>query len=179
MPTITLHPFPPEQVMLLKAWLATPHVKRWWKPHWTEGVVAAFEAGDGAPDWMRPWRIDLDGRPIGYAHDYDVMQDGDVWQPVEGVGPGTRGLDILIGEEDAVNRKHGRAVIGALTVRIFETPEYDRVVADPHPDQWGAIIAFQKAGYRERGRHVFPSGQTMVMTAAKAIWKPRPGSTEF
>jgi len=168
---IAFTPFPPEERDRLEAWLAAPHVKRWWKPHWTAPVLDAFRAGAPVPDWLRPWRIDLDGRPIGYAHDYDVMQDGDVWLQVDGVGPGTRGIDVLIGEADVVNTKVGRRVIRALTARLFAEEGCDRVVADPHPDHWGAIIAFQKAGYRERGRHRFPSGQVMVMTAAKAVWK--------
>lgn len=168
---LELTPFPPEAVDLLEAWLAAGHVKRWWKPHWSAPVVDAFRAGDPPPAWIRPWRIDLDGRPIGYAHDYDILQDGDVWTQVDGVGPGTRGIDLLIGEADAVNRKHGRAAISALTAKLFAEAGCDRVVADPHPDHWGAIIAFQKAGFRERGRHRFPSGQVMVLTAAKSVWK--------
>jgi len=169
--TVTITPYPPDEVGRLKDWLAAPHVKRWWKPHWTKPVVAAFEAREAAPAWMRPWRIDIDGRPAGYAHDYDVMQDGDVWAPVDGVGPGTRGLDLLIGEADLVNAKHGREAIRVLTRRIFEDGACDRVVADPHPDHWGAIIAFKKAGFRERGRQLFPTGPVMVLTAAKAVWK--------
>lgn len=168
---IELVPYPAAELDRLEAWLIAGHVKRWWKPHWTASVVEAFRAGDAVPAWIRPWRIDLDGRPIGYAQDYDALQDGDVWSQVDGVGPGTRGVDLLIGEEDVVNRKHGRAAIRALTALLFTEDACERVVADPHPDNWGAIIAFQKAGYRERGRHRFPSGQVMVLTAAKSVWK--------
>lgn len=171
MTAVTLAPFPSGQAPLLRTWLGEPHVKRWWKPHWTAPVLAGFDEHGAAPEWLRPWRIDLDGRPIGYAHDYDVMRDGDVWTAVEGVGPATRGLDILIGEAGAVNRKHGREAIRALTATLFADPDCDRVVADPHPDHWAAIIAFKKAGFRERGRQLFPSGPVMVLTAAKAVWK--------
>ena len=168
---IDLVAYPPGELDRLETWLAAPHVRRWWKPHWTEPVVAAFRGGDALPETLRPWRVDLDGRPIGYAQDYDALADGDVWRAVDGVGPGTRGLDLLIGEVDAVNRKIGREVIRTLTARLFADPACDRVVVDPHPDHWAAIIAFKKAGYRERGRHVFPSGPVMVLTAARSIWK--------
>ena len=170
--TVTLTPFPAEQVDLLRGWLDATHVKRWWKPHWTAPVLEAFGAGTALPDGLHPWRIDIDGRPIGYLHDYDVMLDGEVWLKVDRVGPGTRGIDILIGEADSVNRKHGRAAIRVITAKLFAEPGCDRVVADPHPDHWGAIIAFQKAGFRDKGRVIFPSGQVMVMAAAKAVWKP-------
>ncbi len=168
---VELAPFPPDQVDLLETWLAAPHVQRWWKPHWTAPVVAAFRNGEPLPDWLRALRIDLDGRPIGYAHDYDALSDGDVWRDVDGVGPGTRGLDLLIGEADVVNRKVGREVIRHLTARLFADAGCDRVVVDPHPDHWGAIIAFKKAGYREKGRRMFPSGLVMVLSAARAVWK--------
>ena len=98
-------------------------------------------------------------------------RDGPVWDGVDGVGPGTRGIDLLIGEAKAVNRKLGRAAIRALTAKVFKDESCNRVVADPHPDHWAAIIAFQKAGWRERGRHQFPSGPVMILTAAKSIWK--------
>lgn len=164
-------PYPAGEVHRLETWLAAPHVKRWWKPHWTAPVIAALRDGTALPEGLRPWRIDLDGRPVGYAQDYDAMTDGDVWKGVQDVGPGTRGIDLLIGEADVFNTKVGREIIRALTAKLFAEDGCDRVVADPHPDQWGAIIAFQKAGYRERGRHRFPSGQVMVLTAAKSIWK--------
>lgn len=169
--SVELTPFPAADLALLERWLTAPHVVRWWKPHWTEPVVAALRDGMAMPDWIRPWRIDLDGRPIGYAQDYDVTREPDVWGAEEGVGPGTRGIDLFIGEADAVNRKHGREAIRALATCLFAEPGIDRLVTDPHPDNWACIIAFKKAGFRERGRRQFPGGPVMVQTAAKAVWK--------
>ncbi|HEY9566990.1 MAG TPA: GNAT family N-acetyltransferase, partial [Thalassobaculum sp.] len=78
---------------------------------------------------------------------------------------------LLLGDADAVNRKHGRAAIRALATLLFAEPGVDRLVAAPHPDNWAAIIAFKRAGFRERGRRQFPVGPVMVLTAAKAVWK--------
>ncbi|NQW11986.1 MAG: acetyltransferase [Alphaproteobacteria bacterium] len=169
--SIELTPYPADEVDRLEAWVEAPHVRRWWKPPWTGPVITALRAGVPVPEWIRPWRIDHQGQPIGYAQDYDVMRDGPVWHGIDGVGPGTRGIDLLIGEAAALNRKLGREAIRALTAKVFEDENCDRVVADPHPDHWGAIIAFQKAGWRERGRHQFPSGPVMILTAAKSVWK--------
>ena len=41
--TVTLTPFPAEQVGLLRGWLDATHVKRWWKAHWTAQVLEAFD----------------------------------------------------------------------------------------------------------------------------------------
>lgn len=170
--SIDLVPWPAGEPDRLEAWVALPHVARWWKPPWTGPVITALRAGTPVPAWVRPWRIDLDGRPIGYAQDYDVTRDPDIWGGEEGLfGPTTRGIDLLIGEADAVNRKHGRAAIRALAARLFAEPGIDRLVTDPHPENWAAIIAFKRAGFRERGRRQFPDGPVMVLTAAKAVWR--------
>lgn len=169
--SIEVLPFPATERERLENWLAAAHVGRWWKAGWSDPVLAALRAGVAVPSSTRPWRIDLDGRPIGYAQDVDVASDPAPWSAIEGVGPGTRRIELLIGAADLVNRKHGRVAIRALSRRLFAEAGIERLVAAPHPDHWGAIIAFQKAGFRERGRHRFPDGQAMVLTAAKSIWK--------
>lgn len=168
--SIELAPWTAGGAERLQRWVAAPHVVRWWKPALTADVIAALRSGDAPPAGARAWRIDLDGVPVGYAQDYDPARPGDAWSAVDGVGPGTRGVELLIGEPDALNRRHGRAAIRALAARLFAEPGTDRLVAGPHPDNWPAVIAFKRAGFRERGRRQFPHGPVMVLTAAKAVW---------
>lgn len=168
---IQLTPFPADAAALLEGWLGAPHVVRWWKPRWTTAVLEALRGGGPAPDGIRPWRVDLDGRPIGYAQDYEVSRDGDAWSGEADVGAGTRGVELLLGEPEALNRKLGREAIRALAARLFAEPGVDRLVAAPHPDNWPAIIAFKRAGFRERGRRQFPDGPVMVLTAAGSVWR--------
>lgn len=156
--SIDVVPWPAGEDGRLDDWLAAPHVIRWWRPQ-------------QPPPGARPWRIELDGRPIGYAEDHDPGLDGGIWDVEADVGPATRVVALLIGEPDAVNRKLGREAIRALASRLFAEPGIDRLVAAPHPDNWAAIIAFKRAGFRERGRRQFPAGPVMVLTAAKAVWK--------
>lgn len=150
--------WPAEEAGRLDQWLDAPHVKRWWRPQ-------------QSPPGARSWRIELDGRPVGYAEDHDPGLDRGTWDDEADVGPTTRVVALLIGEPDAVNRKHGRDAIRALASRLFAESGIDRLVAAPHPDNWAAIIAFKRAGFRERGRRQFPAGPVMVLTAAKAVWK--------
>lgn len=165
-------PFPADSAPRLQAWLDAPHVARWWRPERSLPVLEAMRAGRPLPAGLRAWRIDLDGRPVGYAEDGDPAAQPGSWATEEGVGAGTRTLALLLGEADAVNRRHGREAIRELTARLFAEPGIDRVVAAPHPDNWAAVIAFKRAGFRERGRRQFPGGPVMVLTAAKAVWKP-------
>ncbi|MEQ8396621.1 GNAT family N-acetyltransferase [Thalassobaculum sp.] len=168
--SIDLVPYPADEVETLVAWVAAPHVVRWWKPSWSAPVIDAFRAEDTAPSGIRPWRVDLDGHPIGYVQDYDVAQDDSPWAGVDDVGPGTRGVDLLIGDPGLINRKHGRMIIRTLATRLFTEHGVSRLVSGPHPDNWPAIIAFKRAGFRERGRRQFPEGPAMILTAAKAVW---------
>ena len=169
--SIDLVPYPADEVDTLEAWIAAPHVVRWWKLSWTATVIDALRAGDPAQSGIRSWRVDLDGQPIGYAQDYDVTQGDSPCIGVDDIGPGTRGMDLLIGVPDLINRKHGRAIIRALATRLFTEHGASRMVSSPHPDNWPAIIAFKRAGFRERGRRQFPGGPAMILTAAKAVWR--------
>lgn len=164
-------PFPAGSAPRLEAWLDAPHVARWWKPERSRPALEAIRTGRPLPGGGRAWRIDLDGRPVGYAEDGDPAAQPGAWAAEDGVGAGTRTLALLLGEADAVNRKHGREAIRVLTGMLFAEPGIDRVVAAPHPDNWAAVIAFKRAGFRERGRRQFPDGPVMVLTAAKAVWK--------
>lgn len=164
-------PFPADGTAALEGWLAAPHVRRWWKARWTDPVVTALRAGGPMPGDTRPWMVTAAGQPVGYAQDYDPGRDGAAWRTEEGVGPATRGVELLLGEPAAVNRKLGREAIRVLARRLFAEPGIDRLVAAPHPDNWPCIIAFKRAGFRERGRRQFPDGPVMVLTAAKAVWR--------
>ena len=168
---IELTRFPADGAEMLERWLASPLVARWWKARWTAPVLEALHAGRPVPEWIHAWQVELDGRAIGYAQDCDAGRDSDAWASEDGVGPGTRAVAVLIGEPEALNRKLGREAIRALAGRLFAEPGIDRLVSAPHPDNWPAIIAFKRAGFRERGRRQFPDGPVMVLTAAKAVWK--------
>ena len=168
---IELTPFPADGAEMLERWLAGPLVARWWKAHWTAPVLEALRAGGPLPAGTRAWLVELDGQPVGYAQDRDALRDSDGWKAEDGVGPGTRAVAVLLGEPAVLNRKLGREAIRELARRLFAEPGVDRLVAAPHPDNWPAIIAFKRAGFRERGRRQFPDGPVMVLTAAKAVWK--------
>lgn len=170
--SIDLVPLPSDGLELVEAWMLAAHVRRWWKPAWSDPVVGALRAGTAMPDTIRPWRIDLDGRAIGYAQDYAVAGAPDTWSAVEDVGPDARGIDLLIGDPQLVSRRHGREAIRVLTARLFGDPAVDRVVARPQPDNWPAIIAFKKVGFRDRGRRVTRSGPIMLLSAARSVWRP-------
>jgi len=93
---------------LVRRWLATPHVTRWWGD---PGQQFALVSEDLEQPAMDQFVVTIDGRPFAYLQCYDQT----AW-PDNGLGihpPGTRGIDQFIGEPDMTGRGHGSAFIRA------------------------------------------------------------------
>ncbi|MDA0342089.1 MAG: GNAT family N-acetyltransferase, partial [Proteobacteria bacterium] len=158
---------------LLRSWLEAPHVRRWWRSDWTDPILQGIENGTAVPEGTDACIVEVDGRPMGYIHGYWAGRDpGRFWQAIEGVTDATRGIDFLIGEADLVNRKLGRGMIRAFVVRQFEDQSVDRIVAAPGRDNWPANIALKRVGFRDRGRIDRPGVNAMLLTLARAVFKP-------
>lgn len=152
----------------IRRWLVAPHVARW--SHRVFCSVA--EALHGAlqdPD-IALFIAELAGRPIGCVHVYKAFGDPR-WTAVSDVTERTRTLDFLIGETDMVNKKIGQRMLRALVAQIFRDPEIDRIVVCPHPDNWPAIIALKRVGFREKGRHPDVALNAMYLTVTPATFK--------
>lgn len=144
---------------LIERWLRAEHVRRWW-PHPVELELAEMtgylEGGGVAP--FLAW---ADARPIGYLQIYHANPEG-FWAghelPVE-----TFGLDLFIGETEALGRGWGPRLIRLVLRRLFAMPEIMRVHIDPDPENAAAIRAYEKAGFRAAGRIETPDGAALYM----------------
>ena len=94
---------------MLRRWLRTPQVARWWGDPDAE---AALLEGDLDEPRMVMRIVSFDGRPFAYAQDYAV----DVWpQPHLAVLPrGSRAIDAFIGEPDMIGSGHGPSFLRRL-----------------------------------------------------------------
>ena len=135
---IGFRPVARDDAPLLAAWLEREHVKRWWRE-------------DRAEDLLDPnehFVIVLDGSPIGMIQTY-LVDDSPEWKSVVGDEPDLAGVDLLIGEEDAVGRGVGPRVLAAFAREIvFARPGTKACVAtveEPNRRSWRA---FEKAGFR-------------------------------
>ena len=89
--------------------------------------------------------IELHGRPLAYAQDYDPH----AWpgHHFAHLPPGSRGIDQSIGDAELLDKGHGAAV-----------------GTDPHPDNGRAIRAYQKAGFTiTGGPRDTPWGRAILM----------------
>lgn len=143
---IAFEPLRREHLPLLREWLAREHVRRWWH----DGGQSLEHAEDALAgrDPTEYFLIVLDGRPIGMIETYLVADNPD-WGTTIGEGEGAAGLDLLIGEKDAIGRGLGPQILARFAREVaFARPGTQAVVAtveEPNRRSWRA---FEKAGFR-------------------------------
>ncbi len=123
---------------LLKAWQALPHVRAWWD---TDEPYDAAELND--PRVAR-WVVSIDQRRFAFMQDYSVHGWDD--HHFADLPMGARGIDQYIGDPDMIGAGHGTAFIGARMHMLFDagTPV---IATDPHPDNARAISVYRKLGF--------------------------------
>lgn len=143
---IAFEPLRTDDLPLLREWLGREHVRRWWR----DGGQSLEHAQDALAgrDRTRYFVIVLDGRPVGMIETY-LLGDEPEWAALIGEGPDGAGVDLFIGEEDAVGRGLGPRVLAQFACEIvFANPETNACVAtveEPNRRSWRA---FEKAGFR-------------------------------
>jgi aminoglycoside 6'-N-acetyltransferase len=141
---------------LVRRWLATAEVTRWWgQPEQQYALVS----GDlGHPD-MDQFIVVLDDHPFAYIQCYALS----AWN--QGFGdqpPKTRGIDQFIGEPGMIGCGHGSGFIRQFTGALLDSG-IPRVVTDPDPDNGRAVRAYARAGF-QRDRVVdTPDGPALLM----------------
>ena len=146
-----------DQFGQLAAWLAEPHVARWWNHD--PSLHAVEHDFGGAVDGAEPsedYVVLLDTRPIGLIqycrfHDYPeyVAQMVEVY-PVSSTAAS---IDYLIGDSSIVGRGVGTAMIQAFVQRIWATrSEVDHIVVPVNMANVASWRALEKAGFRAVAR---------------------------
>ena len=143
---------------LIARWLATPHVRDWWGDPAAELKNIQAHLDDPRTD---PYRVDLAGRPIGYLQCYRVWPDPP--EAFRDQPPGTRGIDLFIGEPDCIGRGLGAALIAQFVAELFTATDAPRVIIDPSPENLRAIRSYRRAGFRHLRQAVTPCGPAAIM----------------
>lgn len=144
---IEFEPLRSDHLPLLREWLGREHVSRWWRTR-EESVTHAEEAlaGLDATDY---YLIVTDGRAVGMIQTYRVDNHPN-WAALVGEeGGGAAGIDLLIGEQEAVGRGLGPQVLEAFAREvIFREPDITAVIATVEEANRRSWRAFEKAGFR-------------------------------
>lgn len=149
-PAYAFRPAVRADLPMLRRWLRTPEVLRWWGDAEEQEALLREDFAEPA---MAMRIVSFGGRPFAYAQDYEVH----VWpQPhFAHLQHGSRAIDSFIGEPDMIGRGHGSAYLRLLAERLMA--EGAPIVAiDPDQGNFRARRAYEKAGF---------NGNTVLETA--------------
>ena len=140
-----------EDLPLLRAWLRTPEVVRWWGDPVEQSALLQADLSEPR---MVMHIVCFEGRPFAYVQDYAVH----AWpQPhFEHLPRGSRAIDAFIGEPDMIGKGHGSIFLRVVAQRL-RAAGAPVVAIDPSADNVRARRAYARAGFR---------GDTVVETAA-------------
>ena len=136
---------------MLRAWLGTPEVVRWWGDPDREAATLKEDLDEPR---MMMRIVCFEGRPFAYVQHYQV----DAWpQPHFAHLPaGSRAVDAFIGEPDMLGHGHGSIFLKLLSEQL--KAEGAPVVAiDPDVGNLRARRAYGRAGFR--GESIVETGE--------------------
>jgi aminoglycoside 6'-N-acetyltransferase len=155
-PNYAFHPMSPDHLPMIRRWLATPDVVRWWGD---PDEQYALVSGDLDHPDMDQFIVTVDDHAFGYVQCYALgtWNQGFGSQP-----PATRGIDQFIGASDMIGRGHGARFIRQFAEGLL-TSGVPRVVTDPDPDNGRAVRAYAKAGFQSDRIVDTPDGPALLM----------------
>ena len=155
-------PAAPADLPMLRRWLQTPEVVRWWGNPKIEARLLAEDMEDAG---MVMLIVSLDGRPFAYVQHYDVG----TWPQAHlaHLPNGARGMDAFIGEPALIGRGHGSAFLRLLAERLMGEGA-TLVAVDPAADNGRAQRAYAKAGFVGEAVNLTEEGPVVVMTFSGA-----------
>jgi aminoglycoside 6'-N-acetyltransferase len=137
----TFRPVTQADVPMLRRWLETPEVRRWWgDPAEQQALIEEDLAGD----IMTQLIVAVDGRPFAYAQHCEVHEWGE--SPFSYLPRGARAIDPFIGESELLGQGHGPAFLRLICDELIRagTPA---IGIDPDVDNHRARQAYRKAGF--------------------------------
>lgn len=150
--SLTLRRAVPADVQILRIWDGKPH-------------VIAARGDDGAFDWESEvpravsWREILiaenDGRPIGVTIFIDpAEEESHYWGEVEA---DLRAIDVWIGDETALGKGLGTAIMRMAIERCFADRQVKAIIIDPLASNEGAHRFYERLGFEKIDRRIFSS----------------------
>jgi aminoglycoside 6'-N-acetyltransferase len=155
-PAYLFHPMTSDDLPVIRRWLETPDVVRWWG---APDQQYALVSGDLDHPDMDQFIVALGDQPFGYIQCYALS----TWN--QGFGshpPQTRGIDQFIGVSDMIGCGHGSGFIRQFADRLLASG-IPRLVTDPDPDNGRAVRAYAKAGFQSERLVDTPDGPALLM----------------
>ena len=130
---IRFRPMTEDDLPAIAAWLALPHVARWWTADTTaEAELAEYRQRitDGADPATIMLMVLLDGVPVGWCQWYR-WADYPAEAAEMGARDGEAGIDYAIGDPECIGRGVGTYLIAALVAEVRGQHPGAGILADP------------------------------------------------
>jgi aminoglycoside 6'-N-acetyltransferase len=155
-PDYAFRPMTSDDLPVIRQWLAQPHVRKWWGDPSEQYDLVSDDLDEPAMD---QYIVSADNGDFAYLQCYDLT----AWNTGFGEHPpGTRGIDLFIGEPGMIARGHGSAFIRAFVDERLRNGA-PRIVTDPDPANGRAVRAYEKAGFEKTGMVDTPDGPALLM----------------
>ena len=155
-PHYVFRPTTSSDLALVRHWLSLPHVREWWGDPVEQHTLVSDDLDEPAMD---QFIFSIAGSPFAYLQCYDLTAWNSGFGPQP---PGTRGIDLFIGEPDMIERGHGSALLRCFVDDRLQKGA-PRIVTDPDPANRRAICAYEKAGFQRDGPVDTPDGPALLM----------------
>lgn len=158
-------PLASEHIPLLRQWLKEPHVAEFWQEPDDEAEFRDKFLRKLKERSVKPFVIQVDGKPIGYIQSYEANKVGGGWWPNE--KPGVHGIDQFIGDPSLVGRGLGTLVIDKFLQKLFSDLSVMEVITDPDPKNGRAIRAYEKVGFLKEGKITTPGEKALLLRISR------------
>ena len=146
---IRFRPMTEDDLPAIAAWLALPHVARWWTPDTTaEAELAEYRQliTDGADPATIMLMVLLDGVPVGWCQWYR-WADYPAEAAEMGARDGEAGIDYAIGDPECIGRGLGTELIAALVAEVRGQHPGAGILADPDAANTASRRVLEKNGF--------------------------------
>jgi len=130
-------------------WVNTPYVREWWdRLPALEDVAKKYGPRIAGKEPTRAFIIEFGERPIGYIQTYRIADYPDYARHL-GTGNDAAGVDLFVGEPDAVPHRFGSVALREfLRVVVFADDSVTECVIGPETGNRRSIRSYEKAGFR-------------------------------
>jgi aminoglycoside 6'-N-acetyltransferase len=137
---------------LMARWRAMPHVREWWDPDepppTCEQVASRYGSRTHPSSPTTPGIIELDGRSVGYVQFYRWASFADEAREMEvDFDDRTYGIDIHVGEEDALGKGVGTRTVELLCRHLTREHGATGFALTTEVGNLRAQRAYEKAGF--------------------------------
>jgi aminoglycoside 6'-N-acetyltransferase len=137
---------------LMARWRAMPHVRAWWDPDepppTCEQIAAQYGTYMHPSSPTTPCIIEIAGRPVGYVQFYRWASFAEEAREMDvEFDDGTFGIDIHVGEEDAIGKGVGTRTVELLCEHLADAHRATSFALTTEIGNLRAQRAYEKAGF--------------------------------